>query len=180
MNENKNATCYYCLIGKKFGRLTVKDVLKKYNRTYLKCECECGNVKEVRYSHLMDKNTMSCGCLISKGEEKILKILKKHNIEFQTQKIFEDCYFEETGGFARFDFFVKNKYLIEYDGSQHYTYTGHGWCTKENFLKIQKRDNYKNQWCKKNNIPLIRIPYTEFDTLSIEDLMLETSKYRIV
>jgi hypothetical protein len=37
----------------------------------------------------------------------------------------------------------------------------------------------KNQWCKENNIPLIRIPYTHLKDLSIEDLILETSKFKI-
>lgn len=55
-----------------------------------------------------------------------------------------------------------------------------GWDTQEYFEKTQQRDNYKNQWCKDNNIPLIRIPYIHYDDLCIEDLMLETTKFRIV
>ena len=42
------------------------------------------------------------------------------------------------------------------------------------------RDNYKTQWCKENNIPLIRIPYTAYETLSTKDLLLTTTKYRVV
>ena len=30
---------------------------------------------------------------------------------------------------------------------------------------IIARDNYKNQWCEKNNIPLIRIPYTDYNNI---------------
>ena len=44
---------------------------------------------------------------------------------------------------------------------------------------IQERDTYKNQWCKENNIPLIRIPYTHLNDLCLEDLLLETSKFII-
>ena len=51
------------------------------------------------------------------------------------------------------------------------------WNNKENFLKTQERDALKNQWCKDNNIPLIRIPYTHLNNLKIEDLLLETSEY---
>ena len=51
------------------------------------------------------------------------------------------------------------------------------WNNKENFLKTQERDALKNQWCKDNNIPLIRIPYTHLNDLKIEDLLLETSEY---
>ena len=83
---------------------------------------------------------------------------------------------------ARFDFFIQNSYLVEYDGSQHFNYSSNdkGWNTKEQFEKTQQRDAYKNQWCKDNSIPLIRIPYTKLDTLCIEDLMLETTEFRVV
>ena len=30
---------------------------------------------------------------------------------------------------------------------------------------------FKNNWCKINNIPLIRIPYTKFNTLTLNDLL---------
>ena len=53
------------------------------------------------------------------------------------------------------------------------------WNTKENFELLKKHDNIKNQWCKENNIPLIRIPYTHLDNLKIEDLKLETSSFII-
>ena len=80
-----------------------------------------------------------------------------------------------------FDVYVikgnREQYLIEYDGRQHFE----GWSSSEENLKIQKeRDNYKNQWCKENNIPLIRIPYTHLDNLCIEDLLLETTQFRVV
>ena len=43
----------------------------------------------------------------------------------------------------------------------------------------QERDAIKDKWCVTNNIPLIRIPYTKLDSLNIEDLRLDTSKYII-
>lgn len=47
--------------------------------------------------------------------------------------------------------------------------------------KTQKHDEFKNNWRKKeNNIPLIRISYTKFNILYIEDLILETIKFRII
>ena len=35
----------------------------------------------------------------------------------------------------------------------------------------QKRDNYKDKYCKDNNIKLIRIPYTDFEKLNKEYLL---------
>ena len=42
---------------------------------------------------------------------------------------------------------------------------------------IQNRDNVKNEYALSHNIPLIRIPYTQFDDLSIEDLRIQTTKF---
>ena len=76
-------------------------------------------------------------------------------------------------------FFVGNKYVIEYDGAQHFHYTenGLGVYTEKLFRKIQFSDNFKNDYCREHNIPIIRIPYTHYDNLCLEDLMLETSKF---
>ena len=35
----------------------------------------------------------------------------------------------------------------------------------------------KNNWCKENNIPIIRIPYTYQEKITIEDLLLESSNF---
>jgi len=37
----------------------------------------------------------------------------------------------------------------------------------------------KNEYCIKNNIPLIRIPYTMRNNIQLEDIMLNTTKYLI-
>jgi hypothetical protein len=70
---------------------------------------------------------------------------------------------------------VNDKYLIEYDGRQHFSDEN----TIFNYNETLKHDKIKNQWCKENNIPLIRIPYTHLKDLCIEDLKLETSKFII-
>ena len=84
-----------------------------------------------------------------------------------------------------FDFAVFNKYnntllyLIEFDGSQHFTYfyeeNNKGWNNKENFDITRKNDLIKNKYCFEHNIPLIRIPYNEEYTF--EDLKLETTRF---
>ena len=57
------------------------------------------------------------------------------------------------------------------------TYNNCKWNNEKDFEKTKYRDSYKNQWCKENNISLIRIPYTKLKTLTIEDLILETTTY---
>jgi len=71
-----------------------------------------------------------------------------------------------------FDFYVNNKYLIEYDGEQHYDQK-----SIFDYEYTHKHDLIKSQWCKENKIPLIRIPYTRYKDLCLEDLLLNTSKY---
>lgn len=52
------------LTGQKFGRLTVLKIDKKVGRTYYwLCQCECGNLKVVRGSHLKSGKIQSCRCL---------------------------------------------------------------------------------------------------------------------
>ena len=58
-------------------------------------------------------------------------------------------------------------------------YSNSGWNTEEHYEKVHDRDVQKNTYCLNKKIPLIRIPYYIYDELSIDDLLLETSKYII-
>ena len=170
------------LTGLKFEKLTVLYDTKthtQYNRAIWHCRCECGNELDVSSDSLLSGHRKSCGCIKSNGEELIQHILKDNNIKYTTQKYFDTCRFYNTNNLLFFDFYVNNTYLIEYDGIQHFKALG-GWNTEDHLQEIQKRDFYKNQWCKDNNIPLIRIPYTHLDNLCIEDLLLETTQFRVV
>ena len=173
-------------VGKKYNHLTV---IKEYGRKegiksdhiYWECECDCINHTRliVDGTKLRNGHTTSCGCVTkSKGEEKIKDILTLNNISFIREKTFDNFKYENNST-PRFDFYVNNKYLIEYDGIQHFKSTG-GWSTEEYLKNVTKKDKIKNEYCKDNNIPLIRIPYTYYDDLCLEDLLLETTKYRVV
>lgn len=166
------------LTNMKFERLLVlkKSNLKSRNKEILwECLCDCGSTILVGTYNLTSGNTQSCGCLKSKGEEKIASLLKENNIVFEREKTFENCIFPDSNRKAKFDFFVSNKYLIEYDGIQHFQQSG--WSTKDRLFYTKNHDNFKNEWCLKNNIKLIRIPYTILKDLNILDLCLETSNY---
>ena len=175
------------LLGQRFGKLLV---IEESNRraanggVYWLCLCDCGKSIEVPGYRLIGGYTTHCGCdfLKSKGEQKIIELLNKANIQFETEKTFPSCRFQDSNCLARFDFYVENKYIIEYDGIQHsVSSTGMGkWNDKDTVEKIQYRDQVKNQWCKENNIPLIRIPYTHYNKLILEDLLLETSEFLIL
>ena len=167
------------MIGQKFGHLTViaRNGSNKFGEAQWLCECDCEahSIINVLGSNLRRGHTTSCGCeRRSRGEQAVAKILSDNNIPYIIEyKPFKFA----TGGYAAFDFYIDNKYFIEYDGETHYQCNLHGWHDKEQLEKQQERDIIKNQWCKDNNIPLIRIPYWHLKDLCVEDLLLETSKY---
>jgi hypothetical protein len=66
---------------------------------------------------------------------------------------FDDCRDERP---LEFDFLVNDKVLIEYDGRQHCVEVPH---FSRNLADRQKKDKIKDEYCKKNGIPLLRVNY---------------------
>lgn len=160
------------LTGKTFGFLTAIEPIKIDGILKWKCECAlCGKYTYVATNHLTNCHTQSCGCLtMSTGEYKIAQLLDKAAIPYIREKHFKDC------KQYRFDFWVNNQYIIEYDGVHHFEANG-GWNTEERVTQVKQRDKEKNNYCFQHNIPIIRIPYTYFNQITINDLLLETSSF---
>ena len=162
------------LTNRTFGKWTVIEKPDKRSSNagvYWHCICECGNEKNILAQSLLNGRSLSCGehSNISKGNSKIVEILNRNNIQYETEKKFNSCKDKRE---LPFDFYIENKYLIEYDGKQHFD--------KNNIFDYEYTHNHdllKSKWCKENNIPLIRIPYTHYDNLCLEDLLLETSSF---
>ena len=97
---------------------------------------------------------------ISQGEKQIKDFLDKYNIQYKQEFIFKKL--EKK----RFDFYLpKNKTVIEFDGKQHFEaveYFGGA----ENLRKQQERDKQKDEFCTRNNIKVLRIPYTEQNNIN--------------
>lgn len=174
------------LSDKTFGQLyvirqaTPEEVINRPSGIrYWLCQCDCGNKHIVGTNDLKRGKVSSCGCLLSKGEAKIKQILTQNKISFCPQFSFSDL--SNDNHYYRFDFAIfedkKLAYLIEYDGVQHYDVEKQFNNDGESWNKIHKRDLLKNEYCQKNNIPLIRIPYWKLNTLNINDLKLETTSY---
>jgi hypothetical protein len=89
--------------------------------------------------------------LISKGEEKIAKLLQENNIPFKKQYTFDNCRGINNGK-LRFDFAIFNEnglsHLIEYDGWQHLYKTNGKWDQNNSFEDRQMHDQIKNEFCK--------------------------------
>lgn len=170
------------ITNQRFGKLIALYPTKKreFGCVVWHCKCDCGNTCDVRIDVLTRGVKKSCGCLSgSSGEYEIERILKENNFNFEKQFSFKSC---KDINPLPFDFKINNDnfyYLIEFDGIQHFEPTDF-FGGEDTFTIRKKHDDIKNQWCKNNNIPLIRIPYTAYDTLCIDDLKLETTKYRVV
>lgn len=165
------------LTGMIFGRLTVvsKSEHKDSNGNfYWFCDCKCGTKNhEVNGHHLRSGRILSCGCLLSKGEEKITSLLSNANVSFSRQFIARDCLLS-TGGYPRFDFAVlKNNgsvgYFIEYQGEQHFVARG-GIFTEEKVKIIKQRDQEKRIYCENIGIPLIYINYQNYNDFGLSDI----------
>ena len=82
------------------------------------------------------------------------------SVDFISEYTYNDC---KNKYVLRFDFAILNKdksvkSLIEYDGEQHFKpvdYFG----GEDGYKQTVYRDEIKNQYCKNNNIPLLRLPY---------------------
>lgn len=125
------------------------------------------------------KNKTGCPkCCSSQGENKICEILDKYNIKYEQEKRFSKCKHKKK---LRFDFYLLDcNILLEYQGIQHYpekykksnfnNLSKFGYRhNKTDIRNIQKRDQIKRDFCKKENIRLLEIPYWDFD--NIEDIL---------
>ncbi len=110
----------------------------------------------------------------SKGELRVAELLTENGYSYTAQYVYGDLY-GIGGANLRFDFAVLNSrggvsWLIEYQGEQHYRpikffggLKGH--------IKQQIHDNMKREYCEFFEIPLVEIPYTKLNNMTIEDLL---------
>ena len=114
-------------------------------------------------------------CRATKGEKRVLDFLTKHNVLSKTQHTFADCVYQKRLRFDNAVFHSNGSLgcLIEYDGEQHFRPVDFTSKTdgKEQFEVIKKRDRVKNEYCRKNKIPLVRISYKDYD--NIEKILLK-------
>lgn len=168
-------------IGKTFNYLTVTDIIKEDGKTYWKCSCSlCGHgiVTAVAH-HIASGNTKSCGCMQSYGESVIEKALQSRNINYKKQVTFKGLT-GIRGGVLRFDFGIYNDKdellgLIEYDGEQHFTDYNETYYITEyelfnNVNIVKENDKIKNEFCKNNNIQLVRLNGTITEKIFFEKM----------
>jgi very-short-patch-repair endonuclease len=128
--------------------------------TKVKIICPVHGEFMITPNNFLSKNNgcPDCNNKRSKGELEIKNFLLEKNIKFKEQKTFEGCVFKYK---LKFDFYLPDYNLcIEYDGQQHFE--KYRFEKDDTKLKIrQQRDQTKNEYCKNNNINLLRIKYNE-------------------
>jgi ribosomal protein S27E len=125
----------------------------------------CPNGHEDYLAIISNRTLRNQGCPICKashGEKAVHKFLTNNKLLFKPQKKFKDCKAKRC---LPFDFYLTEENVaIEYNGLQHYQIIER-WGGEPSFLKIQKYDQIKRDYCKNNNIKLIEIPYWDFDDI---------------
>lgn len=110
----------------------------------------------------------------SRGEIKIEEILQQAGLNFTEEYSFPDL-ISSSGRPLRFDFAVFDDndnldFLIEYQGIQHYLpkskFGGFSGLRKQQYNDLMKRE-----YCKKHNIILIAIPYTDENKINYDYIM---------
>lgn len=157
------------LIGKRFGRLTVRERIDGTESLRGKwiCDCDCGGFTITTTDKLKSGHSQSCGCLQSKGELRIAQLLQKNNIVFSKEYSFPGL---KRRNVLRFDFalFFGNslKCLVEFDGEQHYN--------KDSIFysdELAENDIAKNKWCKDNSLKLYRVRYDDNIDIEMEKII---------
>ena len=152
------------LHGKKYNYSKVTYI---NNKTPIIITCpKHGDFQQTPSHHLQGQGCPLCN--ESKGELKIKQYLEIHKISCHREHIFPDCRDKMP---LSFDFFIPQYNLcIEFDGVQHFRSLGY--CGGDAKLKDTKRkDKIKNNYCKKNNIALIRIRYNENAEQKLNNLL---------
>lgn len=168
--------------GQRFGNLIAMEFIPKLDspngRASWLCKCDCGKEVVVEGGNLRENRITHCGCQIyySIGEKNIKEILNDNEILFKKEVTFDNLINPNTNKKLRFDFAILNKNnkiirLIEFDGEQHKSNVKGIWNSGETLEERKYRDELKNQWAKDNNIPLVRIPYWERDSITLEKIL---------
>lgn len=178
-NERRCRTCRDLQFSqeRRLGYADVKQVIednghKLLSETYinshteLEIQCQHGHVFNRTYDHYRQRKNCPLCKTPTKGEAIIINFLNQKNIDF----IYDSAYFEDLlsplGNPLRPDFILPTlKIWIEYDGEFHYNNV----YDEGEYKKLIKHDKIKDDYAKRNNWNLIRIPYWDFD--NIEEIL---------
>jgi len=137
----------------KYDYSSIKDIKNQKTKINIICPSH-GIFSQSVVSHIHGSGCPKCK--ESKGERIIRNYIEKIKICYETQKTFNGCKHKRK---LKFDFYLPEYNMcIEYDGKQHFELRTY-WGGEEGLKDRQHKDNIKNNFCKDNNIKLVRIKY---------------------
>lgn len=136
----------------------------------IKCECgECFNVFAYKVLSGKRAKCKKCSRKQSTYEYKVESFLKEKNIQYISEFIIHSC---KDILPLPFDFQLPDyNILIEVDGEQHFKAIS-AFGGQDGFEYIKRHDNIKNEYCKKYNIPLLRISYIDIENNTYQNKIL--------
>ena len=147
------------------------DVVGEYVNRNTPIECKC-NAHDITFmanprTLLYNKGTGCPKCRQSLGEKKMQDILLHMGYCITPQYTFPDCKHINLLRFDGYD--ADHNIAFEYQGQQHYyavDFSGKNDGSADKEFELNTiRDNIKREYCRKNNIKLVEIPYWEYDNM---------------
>lgn len=153
-----------------------------YNQEYkgdkipLKFMCACGNDFYVDINHFVDGKYQCNECRLRQSSiaAKVEFWLNQNHIVYSKEKKFDDCKNKKP---LPFDFYLDDfNACIEVDGVGHYRPVAFGGRKEEAQDIYEQRvqnDLIKTEYCKNNNIPLLRLPFWIIENDDYEGLLYD-------
>lgn len=92
------------VVGKKFGRLEIVELLPKMRNKGRRviCKCDCGNIKEITYNGIQNGGVTSCGCYSKEYQAKkhFKHGLWKSRLRGIWNSMKQRCYNKNNSGYA--------------------------------------------------------------------------------
>jgi hypothetical protein len=154
--------------------------LVEYKKSIYKIKILCNKCNNYFFQtpakHLQGRGCPKCN--ESKGENRVAQYLTSNKFRYTKNKIFKTL---KHKSYLKPDFYLDDdNLLIEYDGHGHHMpcFGSTQEDKQKNLEDCQRRDKIKNEWAKANNIPLLRIPYWDFDRIEelIEAFIIQHTK----
>lgn len=151
-----------------------------YNQEYkgdkspVKVMCSCGNDFLVDMNHFVAGKYKCNECRVKQSAiaASVELWLNQNNVLYEKEKVFKDCIYKKV---LPFDFYlIKYNACIEVDGIGHYrpvNYVKDKEVAQKTYETRVIIDKIKTDYCKKNNIPLLRLPFWEIEANKHEEIL---------
>lgn len=149
INKNKLYALIRCITHNTIFKVKPRLFIEGHTIT----KCEYCDLNRHKYEDFCYRTLISIG----------LNVIRQHPVK---------CYDDNLNKYRTLnvDFYLSDlNIIIEYDGCQHYMFNTRFHKTIEDYKDQVRRDIIKNQYCKDNNIPLLRITYR--DNKRIEEII---------